>query len=111
MTFLFLLFQIINNNQPNASLTCHVNTFSVPKLYEQALKYESGTAVTSTGALVCRSGKHTGRCPQDKRIVKEPSSEKEIWWGPINFPLSDHSFMINRFTLPLIHIGRHVVVH
>ncbi|ELR25700.1 phosphoenolpyruvate carboxykinase [Acanthamoeba castellanii str. Neff] len=69
---------------------------SVPKLYELALKHESGTAVTSTGALVCKSGKHTGRCPQDKRIVKEPTSEKDVWWGPINFPLSDHSFMINR---------------
>jgi phosphoenolpyruvate carboxykinase (ATP) len=70
---------------------------SVPKLYELALKHESGTAVTSTGALVCKSGKHTGRCPQDKRIVKEPTSEKDVWWGPINFPLSDHSFMINRY--------------
>jgi ATP-dependent phosphoenolpyruvate carboxykinase len=69
---------------------------SVPKLYEMALRHESGTAVTSTGALVCTSGKHTGRSPQDKRIVKEPSSENEVWWGPINFPLSDHSFMINR---------------
>jgi phosphoenolpyruvate carboxykinase (ATP) len=62
-----------------------------------ALKHESGTAVTSTGALVCKSGKHTGRCPQDKRIVKESSSEKDVWWGPINYPLSDHSFMINRY--------------
>ncbi len=73
-------------------------TNSVPKLYELALKHESGTAVTSTGALVCKSGKHTGRCPQDKRIVKEPTSEKDVWWGPINFPLSDHSFMINRYS-------------
>ena len=72
----------------------------MPKLYELALKHESGTAVTSTGALVCKSGKHTGRCPQDKRIVKEPMSEKDVWWGPINFPLSDHSFMINRYSAP-----------
>jgi hypothetical protein len=54
---------------------------SVAALYEDALVYETGSAITSTGALTAYSGAKTGRSPLDKRIVKEPGSENEIWWG------------------------------
>ena len=57
---------------------------SVAALYEDALVYETGTAITSAGALSAYSGAKTGRSPSDKRIVREPSSEKEVWWGPVN---------------------------
>jgi ATP-dependent phosphoenolpyruvate carboxykinase len=50
--------------------------------------YETGTAITSSGALTAYSGTKTGRSPLDKRIVQEPSSEKDIWWGPVNKPMS-----------------------
>ncbi len=60
---------------------------SVAALYEDALVYETGSAITSTGALTAYSGAKTGRSPLDKRIVKEPSSENEIWWG-YAYPLS-----------------------
>lgn len=53
-------------------------------LYEDALVYETGSAITSTGALTAYSGAKTGRSPLDKRIVKEPGSEKDVWWGPVN---------------------------
>lgn len=52
---------------------------SVAQLYEDALKYESGSAISSTGALVTASGNKTGRSPKDKRIVDEPGSAKDIW--------------------------------
>jgi phosphoenolpyruvate carboxykinase (ATP) len=65
-------------------------------LYEQALARETGSAVTSAGALVTRSGHKTGRCPKDKRIVEEPSSVNDVWWGPVNIKLDDNSFLINR---------------
>lgn len=61
---------------------------SVAALYEDALVYETGSAITSTGALTAYSGAKTGRSPLDKRIVKEEGSEKEIWWGPVNKPMS-----------------------
>jgi phosphoenolpyruvate carboxykinase (ATP) len=54
---------------------------SVAALYEDALVYETGSAITSTGALTAYSGAKTGRSPLDKRIVKEPASENDIWWG------------------------------
>lgn len=53
---------------------------SVAALYEDALVYETGTAITSSGALSAYSGKKTGRSPLDKRIVREPTSENDIWY-------------------------------
>ena len=39
------------------------------------------------GPLVCRTGAHTGRSPNDKFVVKEPSSEAHVWWGKVNKPM------------------------
>lgn len=61
---------------------------SVAALYEDALVYETGSAMTSTGALTAYSGAKTGRSPSDKRVVKEPGSEKDVWWGPVNKEMS-----------------------
>ncbi|KAA8910020.1 ATP-utilizing phosphoenolpyruvate carboxykinase [Sphaerosporella brunnea] len=69
---------------------------SVAALYEDALVYETGTAITSSGALTAYSGTKTGRSPGDKRIVEEPSSKDEIWWGPVNKPMSPEVWRINR---------------
>jgi len=69
---------------------------SVGKLYEEALNYESGSAILSTGALAAFSGAKTGRSPLDKRIVDEPSSANDIWWGSVNVKLSPQVFRINR---------------
>ncbi|KAL8942187.1 MAG: hypothetical protein Q9211_001517, partial [Gyalolechia sp. 1 TL-2023] len=69
---------------------------SVAALYEDALVYETGTAITSTGALTAYSGAKTGRSPLDKRIVREPSSEKDIWWGPVNKAMTPDVWKINR---------------
>ena len=44
--------------------------------------------MTSTGALSAYSGAKTGRSPLDKRVVKEPGSDKEVWWGPVNKPMT-----------------------
>jgi hypothetical protein len=62
---------------------------SVAALYEDALVYETGTAITATGALTAYSGAKTGRSPLDKRIVKEPQTENEVWWGPVNKPMTE----------------------
>jgi phosphoenolpyruvate carboxykinase (ATP) len=69
---------------------------SVAVLYEQALTHEQGTVISSAGALCAYSGKKTGRSPKDKRIVEEPSSVKDVWWGPVNTPISERVFLINR---------------
>lgn len=51
------------------------------ELYEQAIKYEKGSFIASTGALATLSGAKTGRSPKDKRVVKEETSKDDLWWG------------------------------
>ena len=69
---------------------------SVSFLYEAALRNEEGSAISATGALIAMSGEKTGRSPADKRIVDEPGSTDDVWWGPVNFKLDQHVFEINR---------------
>ena len=57
------------------------------ELYEDAIRHGEGL-VAADGPLVVRTGKHTGRSPQDKFIVDEPTSRDKIWWGPVNRPIS-----------------------
>jgi len=73
-----------------------VHNGSPAELYELALKHEKGSFVTSTGALATLSGEKTGRSPSDKRIVDDPRSNEDVWWGPVNTKLEERSFMINR---------------
>ena len=65
-------------------------------LYESALRHERGTAIAASGALVAMSGARTGRSPTDKRIVGEPGTRDEVWWGEVNIELDEHTFEINR---------------
>ncbi len=60
-------------------------------LYEEALKRNEGR-LAHNGPLVVSTGQHTGRSPNDKFIVKEPSSEEKIWWGPVNRPIEEAQF-------------------
>ncbi len=66
------------------------------RLYEHGLRYEPGTAISASGAMIAMSGEKTGRSPNDKRIVEEPGSKADVWWGKVNIPLDEHSYMINR---------------
>ena len=65
-------------------------------LYEYAIQYGSNYAISNTGALMAFSGEKTGRSPKDKRIVRHPDSEADVWWGNINIPLEAESFAANR---------------
>ncbi len=49
-------------------------------LYEEAIRRGEGK-VAAGGALVVETGQHTGRSAKDKYIVREPSSEDNIWWA------------------------------
>ena len=65
------------------------------QLYEEAILHDRGR-ITFQGALASQSGSKTGRSPKDKRIVQNPTSAGDIWWGDVNIPLSEQSFVINR---------------
>src|SRR5688572_31124235 len=60
-------------------------------LYEEALRDGDGQ-LASSGAMIATSGARTGRSPKDRRIVANSESQGDIWWGPVNIPLSERSF-------------------
>lgn len=66
------------------------------QLYEDAIRFDTKSTIADSGALVAYSGAKTGRSPKDKRIVKDQTSEKDVWWGNVNIPLQRKSFEINR---------------
>ncbi|KNE66065.1 phosphoenolpyruvate carboxykinase (ATP) [Allomyces macrogynus ATCC 38327] len=72
------------------------HNLSVAQLYEDALKNEPGTFLSSAGALITSSGAKKGRSPRDKRIVEEETSARNVWWGPVNTKMSESVFMVNR---------------
>lgn len=64
---------------------------SVPQLVEKTLKRGEGI-LTNTGAVAVKTGKYTGRSPNDKFIVDEVSVQDEIDWGTVNKPISKEAF-------------------
>ena len=63
---------------------------AAPALYEQALARKEGI-IAHGGALVVETGQHTGRSAQDKHIVRDETTENNIWWEN-NQPLSPEHF-------------------
>ncbi|HNW98203.1 MAG TPA: phosphoenolpyruvate carboxykinase (ATP) [Bacteroidales bacterium] len=66
--------------------------------YDELYKHETNPAleglekgfVTKTGALNVDTGIFTGRSPKDKYIVKEETSENNVWWAAPNRKGSDN---------------------
>lgn len=61
------------------------------ELYEHALRRNEGS-LSESGALVCSTGAHTGRSPQDKFFVEDGESRPHIDWGRVNVPISPDHF-------------------
>ena len=64
---------------------------TVPALYEEAVRRREAS-ISVDGPLVCRTGQHTGRSPNDKFIVREPSSEEKVWWSNVNRAIDAQHF-------------------
>lgn len=67
---------------------------SPARLYEEALSREEGRVV-HMGGFAALTAPHTGRSPNDKFIVREPTVEEEVDWGPVNaaFPLERYDLL------------------
>ena len=61
------------------------------QLTEAALRRGEGS-LSSTGALVVKTGKYTGRSANDKFIVDSAGVHNEIAWGKVNKPISQEVF-------------------
>ncbi len=75
---------------------CILRNAHPSRLYEHAIRYDPGAAISDHGALMLSSGEKTGRSPRDKRLVRHPDSERDIWWGPINMEIDEETFLRNR---------------
>ncbi len=64
---------------------------STEALYEEII-FRREAQISHMGPVVVRSGKHTARAAQDKFIVRERSTEGQIWWGDYNRPISPEKF-------------------
>ena len=60
-----------------------------PNLYELALSRGEGL-LSEKGALVVKTGEHTGRSARDKFIVCDKKSESAVWWDANKKMTPDH---------------------
>jgi phosphoenolpyruvate carboxykinase (ATP) len=67
-------------------------------LYEEIIFRNEGK-LSKHGALVVNTGKHSARAAQDKYIVQEESTKKDIWWGSYNRPYAHEKWsqLVGRF--------------
>jgi phosphoenolpyruvate carboxykinase (ATP) len=64
---------------------------STSVLYTRALS-RGEVVLAEGGPLVVDTGRHTGRSPRDRFVVREPGSEERVWWGDVNRPLAEEGF-------------------
>src|SRR6185503_12006254 len=62
-----------------------------PVLIQSAIRNEEGD-LADRGPFVAITAPHTGRSPNDKFVVREPQSEKDVDWGKVNQPIAPEKF-------------------
>jgi len=64
---------------------------SVEKLVEISVEKNEGM-VTSTGSLSVKTGKYTGRSPDDRFIVFDDLTHDKVHWGKVNKQIPTETF-------------------
>ncbi len=64
---------------------------SPAELYEEALSRGEGR-IAHMGGFTAVTAPHTGRSPNDKFTVRDPSTETTVDWGAVNVPMSPEHF-------------------
>ena len=70
--------------------TLYANLGTAP-LIEHAVRNGEGL-LSSDGAFVVATGKHTGRSAKDKFIVRDAQTEATVWWGQTNVAMTPDHF-------------------
>jgi phosphoenolpyruvate carboxykinase (ATP) len=60
-------------------------------LYEEIVFRGEGK-ISHLGPVIVDTGKHTARAANDKFVVREATTEDNIWWGEFNRPYSTEKF-------------------
>ncbi len=80
-----------------------------PALYEEIVHRSEGR-VAHLGPIVVDTGKHTARAAADKFVVREQTTEDNVWWGQYNRPFNPENFSILHTRLQGYLQGRDVFV-
>ncbi len=64
---------------------------STASLVEAILERKEGL-LSSTGSISVRTGKFTGRSPDDKYIVDDDVTHDSVEWGKVNHPMTEENF-------------------
>ncbi|HXV45936.1 MAG TPA: phosphoenolpyruvate carboxykinase (ATP), partial [Nitrososphaera sp.] len=67
------------------------HNLSVPSLVELIINRKEGV-LSTTGALSVKTGKFTGRSPDDKYIVDDEVTHGIVDWGKVNHAISEENF-------------------
>jgi len=70
----------------------HAN-LTAPALVAHSLRKGEGR-LSAEGAIIVRTGVHTGRSTGDKFVVDEPGSTGDVWWGKVNQKLPEAKFAV-----------------
>src|SRR5215208_4027635 len=62
-----------------------------PELIQAAIRRGEGQ-LADMGPFVAVTSPHTGRSPNDKFVVKEPSTEADVDWGKVNQPYAPEKY-------------------
>ena len=70
----------------------HAN-LTAPGLVAHSLRKDEGR-LSADGAIIVRTGVHTGRSVRDKFVVDEPATREHVWWGKVNQKLPEEKFAL-----------------
>jgi len=70
----------------------HAN-LTAPALVAHSLRKGEGR-LSAEGAIIVRTGVHTGRSVADKFVVDEPATTGHVWWGKVNQKLPREKFEV-----------------
>ncbi|WP_265570579.1 phosphoenolpyruvate carboxykinase [Sphingomicrobium nitratireducens] len=70
--------------------TLHWNLTTAP-LVEESLANKEGL-LARHGPLVVETGQHTGRSAKDRFVVRNATSEGDVWWSKSNVPMDADAF-------------------
>jgi len=63
-----------------------------PEALTEEIIFRGEARLTHQGAIVATTGAHTARAAGDKAVVREPTSEDQVWWGEYNRPYPREKF-------------------
>jgi phosphoenolpyruvate carboxykinase (ATP) len=82
---------MIDASEMDIKLGRAYHNLSVPSLVEAIIRRNEGI-LSSTGAISLKTGKFTGRSPDDRYIVDDEVTHNTVSWGKINHPISEEKF-------------------